>query len=219
MISEVISDLNARGWWIGHYEPPLLHLAQQLGTPVPARVNGAIVDVLVVRRPDRAHPNSLSSRHGTGAFPLHVDGTHHSAVPKYVVLRLASPKPSDRGTVLVDFRGAIQAIEETRLRHELWIIRTGRRAFLAPILDGPYLRFDFDIMSPASPQLAMTPQIVRDVCARTPQSIIKWLPNCTVVIDNHRIVHGRQAQWNSGDMQEPRQLERILVRAHELESG
>lgn len=217
MIQEIQDAVHKCGWWVGGYDAPLSTLARALGTPVPARANGPLLDLLTVRCSIDAHPNSLSSRHGCGAFPIHTDGAHHVIVPKYVILRMTSQRPSERGTILVDFRASLRSDEEKMLRHELWIVRTGRRAFLAPILDGPYLRFDFDIMSPALPIKAITAGIVRDVCVRAPSLVVKWHHCHTLLIDNHRIVHGREASTVRDSGEGNRALERILVRAHDLE--
>lgn len=205
------------GWWIGKYTGPLMQLAQLLGEPVPARIDGPLLDKLVVRQPSEAHRNSLSSRYGTGAFPLHTDGAHHAVVPKYVILRMTSERESSRGTVLMDFRNSLDPHQAGVLSHEPWIVRTGRRAFLSSILDGKSLRFDFDIMVPALPGSARAPGIVRAVAASARSTVLKWTQHLTVIIDNHRVVHGRESVTPELLETEERQLERILVREDELE--
>ena len=218
MMNDIVDSLSKRGWWSGYFSGQIIDLASQFGKLVPARNGGPLVDLLRVRDAQDAHPNSLSAHHGKGPFPLHSNGAHHAIVPKYVFLRLASHSPSSRGTVLADFRGALTTEEEECLKRELWIVRTGRRAFLAPVVDGIYLRYDQDVMTPAILRSAQSPHVIRDVCDRAPKEVIRWTHQMTAVIDNHRILHGREGLVLGDLLEENRLLERILVRNNELEN-
>lgn len=217
MIRDIADTVAERGWWIGTFSGTLLALASQFGRPVPARNDGPVIDRLRVQHAEDAHLNSLSARHGTGSFPLHSDGAHHVVVPKYVVLRLASQTPSERGTILADFRRALAPEEERCLKEELWIVRTGRRAFLAPVIDGHFLRYDPGVMTHATPTAARTPSIVRNACDRARTDVVRWAFHLTVVLDNHRVLHGREASSAGEVPRQPRVLERVLVRTDELE--
>lgn len=217
-IREIIDVVTEKGWWIDSFTGDIIELATQLGRPVPARNDGPLVDSLRVQKAHEAYPNSLSARHGTGAFPLHSDGAHHAVVPKYIVLRQASDFPNLRGTIFADFRSALTLEDQAYLKDELWIVRTGRRAFLAPVLDRHYLRYDPTIMMPASPSLTRGPELIRIAANRAPKEIVRWKHHVTAVVDNHRVLHGREAPAEEESSDATRMLERVLVKTDELEN-
>ena len=218
MITQISQTLSSRGWWTGHFQGELLLLARQLGHPVPTRSRGPLVDALTIRDRDRANKNSLSSRYGIGEFPFHNDAAHHQVVPKYVLLRYLNSIPSHRGTVLFDFTQSLTEFQSELISRELWIVHTGKKAFLSPILDGNYLRYDPSIMTPALGSRAKTPGILKTILATSPVEKVFWSQFTTVVIDNHRVLHSRQGQPPNGSTEENRLLERVLVRSYELEN-
>jgi hypothetical protein len=217
VIDEIAQHLLERGWWKGTYEGKLISLAREFGNPVPTRLGGPIIDRLTVKDKAHAHKNSQSSRYGKGEFPFHNDAAHHEIVPKYIFLRSLHSSPSPRGTVLLDFFPLFRDDDLEIASRELWIVRTGRRSFLAPMIDHHYLRYDPSIMSPALGIRGKAPSIVRSILATAPIERVLWTRYTTLVIDNHRVLHSREARPVNHSKRENRLLERILVRCYELE--
>jgi hypothetical protein len=61
---ELEKELSERGWTTFLFDGDLLDLASGFGTPVSARVGGSLLDLLQIKLPQEAHPNSLSARFG-----------------------------------------------------------------------------------------------------------------------------------------------------------
>lgn len=125
--------LRKAGWCTLETNSPLEELAREFGEPVPVRPGAPIISRLMVQEPEQGHPNSLTSRHGTGPFPFHTDGAHFPRVPRYILLRLAQGAISDRPTRVIDIIGQISAKHRRILETERWKFITGRRCFISPV--------------------------------------------------------------------------------------
>jgi hypothetical protein len=204
-------ELSERGWTTFSFEGDLLELASESGTPVSARLGGPLIDLLQVKAPDKAHPNSLSARFGTGAFPFHTDGAHHEKVPRFLFMRLIQPKQSLRKTLLLDFRNALKTEENQILCSEMWRFRGGARPFLSPILGNGFLRFDPCIMKPAISGRKVAVNIVNRILEEAPKVAFEWERPRVLVLDNHRMVHSREAEPEGTGEDEVRTLERVLI--------
>lgn len=201
-------SLDKDGWSTFTSFAPLEEVAAKFGLPVPARTGGGLVSALRVADAADGHPNSLTSRHGAGAFPYHTDGAHFALVPRYLVLRLASGTVSHRPTELVDLMGRIDDADERLLSTERWKFGTGRSCFISTIWSSGGLRYDMGIMRPAVPRRDASAGLVERLLASADPIGIDWIEGLTAVIDNHRMLHARAA--GSG-IPESRILERVLV--------
>src|SRR3546814_8979331 len=79
---------------------------------------------------DRARPNSLSSRTGLGAQPLHTDGAHLERPPD--VIALASPGAHPTSTRLLALHQSVSPLED--LRPGVFSVSGGRARFHAMAL-------------------------------------------------------------------------------------
>lgn len=199
--------LEESGWVaIATSEDPLT-LAEQLGRPVPSRHRGPTREEVRPRRRDEALPRSLSAIHGLAAFPLHTDGAHWAVPPRFVILRAALSSRCAT-TVLDSRRMQWSSHDRALLQRGVIFVRDGRGGFPTTIISRrtDWIRFDRGCMAPGNDSgrraLTIAEATLSRPCARIP-----WHSGVTLVIDNWRCLHGREAA--TGD--EDRVLTRVLV--------
>ena len=191
-IDSVLYQVNFLGWVI-----------------VPSRKGGLEIDLLKPQAPEEAPKHSLSAMVGLGAQPLHTDGAHH-IVPPDVIL-LSADAPSHVPTSLWRLPTTGLASETTQdLRHGLFTVRTGRDAFLAPVLDRGRVRFDPGCMTPSD---SRSRRVVDFLAAASvePQQHDWTTSDLILAIDNRRVLHARGA---AGEEPE-RSMRRIALRIPE----
>jgi len=206
-------------WWttMTRSRGEMERLAQSLGTPIPPGPGYPIVHSLTPKYRSEAKPRSLSGLHGLDAFPFHSDCAHWKKPARYVLLRCARASSGCSGTQLLDSRALpLTPTDWTALEHAVWVVRGGSTAFLAPIVERTYpdahdfrVRFDRGCMKPAHPTFASAGVILERAAHTAVGITVTWEPGLTVVIDNWRCLHGRDAASDL-DLQD-RELERVLV--------
>lgn len=198
--------------------PDLAAWAYRLGQPVPSQRGGPLVDELRVRPVSDAPDRSLSSRHGTGAFPYHTDQAKCPVPPRYVVLRCRRADGHGRPTLLqpLDQLG-LDPTAADALRRAVWVVDGGRGRFTSTILsrpcaDGPEaLRFDPSYMRPAHARFAGAADVLSAALDDRDPVRVEWDEGLAVVFDNWRVLHARAARETSTDAPERRLLERVLL--------
>ena len=221
MIDELKFYLRRDGWTRTTYDPGrgLLNLGKQLGTPIPSRANGSIVDRLRPTAPEAARPRSLSAIHGLGAFPFHTDLANFPVPPRYVLLRLEQGSASNRDTLLHDVRLLrLEGSLLSDLQREVWCAIGGRRRFLTTAMaTGPrdeiFVRFDRGCMRPRSPGAEPTALRFERVLSTARPTAVSWSRGFALVIDNWRTLHARTLPTGGSDCD--RVLERVLVDGNE----
>ena len=99
------------------------------------------------------------------------------------------------------------------LEHDVWLVEGGRGRFLTSILSQPIsdssdtLRFDEGCMRPADRTFGASRAVLARVCAQRSRGIL-WEPDRTLLIDNWRTLHAREATV-ANDTE--RVLERVMV--------
>jgi hypothetical protein len=196
-------------------EGALLALGESLGDVVAARPRGALVDRLVPVPATGAPRRSLSSIHGLGSFPFHTDAAHHRCPPRYLVMRCEDPGPAGRATMLIDFSGLAFADRHIRLlERAVWTVLSGPRPFLTSVLsrrlnDGMAIRYDPGCMRVADKVFDEARQVLESALLRAPVNLIAWERGGGLVVDNWRVLHGRQ-DAGTADMG-LRVLHRVLI--------
>ena len=219
VVPTVSDGLQQQGWCLIDWpsDKSLLTVARELGTPVPSRSGGSLVDELRPVRPQRASARSLSAIWGLGSFPFHTDGSAHRIPPRYVLLRLAPGAESQRPTLLQDFEAlALPSATRRSLARDVWLVNGGRGRFLTSILNSTavkgesVLRFDMACMRPrsASPEAA---RALQRACASKPTRV-DWESETVLVLDNWRVLHARGGATSATD-DAVRVLERVSVGA------
>jgi hypothetical protein len=113
--------------------------------------------------------------------------------------------------LLLDFRGTLNGKNNKVLRSEIWRIRGGARPFLSPIVGDDFLRFDPCIMKPAISGRSIAVEVVDSILRESPKVAFEWERERVLMLDNHRMVHSREAEPAGTKEREQRTLERVLI--------
>jgi hypothetical protein len=212
---EVRERLVNYGWALWEFsgrQDEYLRLASQFGRPRASRLNGPLVDRLAPLHRHAARKKSMSAVFGTGAFPYHTDAAYFRVPPRYVFLRMVGNVGCERPTLLKDFGDVIGS---NALRHDVWLVNSGRDRFYAPIVDDALIdgcvvfRFDPCCMRPVTNGLSASENIIQDLVREKSAVTIKWVPGLVLAIDNWRVAHARGNAPETDDSE--RLLERVLV--------
>lgn len=198
------ADMNSTGWvafdlpWSDEatFNAQLLSFASQLGTPVPTRPGSGIFDILIPRRADVAHPNSLSKIYDVGEFPLHIDTAHWLNPCRYILMGCIAPGLTNRCTNLLDTkRVKLNDWQVDLLYRSPFRVRNGRRSFFSTILskDRQFVRLDPGCMSPASDDGFKALNVYSESKQEDSIDRVKWKTGRVLLLDNWRVLHGRAA--------------------------
>ncbi len=219
---EIRHELLKKGWVDFESDPDLslAFIASELGQPIPSRRGGPLVDRLTPMSREDARKFSMSASFGLGSFPYHTDGAYFRMPPRFVLLRMAPGFFSQRCTLLLDFLALGLSKESMSiLFHDVWVVIGGKSPFLSSILgslkreysNGILVRYDTCCMKPAHPTFHRSKEMIVDALRKSVPVRIHWSEKRTLVIDNWRILHGREdAEVNDSNT---RCLERVLVAA------
>lgn len=162
-------------------------------TPVATREGDEVISRLRPTERGQAHPRSISAVHGLGEQPLHIDGAHMVRPPDVVIL--TSENVSSTPTNLWRMR-SLYKVPYDSLCHGLFVVGSGRFAFLSPALEGTSsgrkLRYDPTIMAPADARAHEAAVYLNG--AHLTASAFEWAqPDLILMIDNRSVLHGRAA--------------------------
>jgi hypothetical protein len=159
-----------------------------------------------------ARAASLSRQHGTGAFPLHTDVAHWPIPARYLVLCCLAPGAGDRGTLLLPLSG-LELSDQDRavLNSGVFLVRTARHSWFSSVLmtGRPFVRYDRGYMSPATASGVEAARLMEKRVADGSPVRVVWEEGTILIVDNWRVLHGREAANGDTD----RVLLRMLVRS------
>jgi L-asparagine oxygenase len=199
-------------------EDDLLSIAMQFGTPSGDSRDSSLVKPLMPQTTFEAKPNTLSSRYGAKAFPLHTETAYWRTPARFLAFYCSDPGAGRRRTLLVDTQQwELDRRQLALLRSEVWKVVSGRNRFLCTLFRSnarsAAVRFDKECMTPAVPTKVGSMVLIRDLIAQAKQTEISWNKGDLLIVDNHRILHGRStSQINDPD----RRLLRILLKTDEV---
>ena len=180
---------------------------QDVGTLRPFRPRAELVHDLRPMVPELAPARSLSSRHGTAAFPPHVDGAHQTTPPQFVVMWCAADD-EHRPTVLHRWSGITSCLPKAeRLRREVFEFRSGRNSIVDTVSSSSrsFVRYDPGCMRPATRGAqALLRAIELAIESQNPLEV-RWRPGLGAVVNNWTMLHGRAPAQDVGS--------RLLYRA------
>lgn len=216
-ISSAISDLGGKGWaalhTIGNTEEEISSALKEVGVILGQPAQGRAKSVQETLRPvDRfnAHPRSLSALYGTDQFPFHVELGHRRRPCRYILLGCIEPGAPSSATLLMDWTQLVFDEQEyALLEHAPVLVRTGRRSFYSTILPKgrEFLRFDPGCMEAVDRRGRQAIELVRNRLASADVQIQDWRKGDMLLIDNWRLLHGREpSSAKSG-----RILARVLI--------
>lgn len=204
MDDTALADLNRHGWTsFAATLDDLTVRASELGwEAVTLRRGDPAVSSLRPVSASEAKWNSMSSRTGMGAQPLHTDGAHFVRPPDIVAL--ASSGPHTTATRL--WAPHVSKAPWEDFRHGLFRVSGGRTAFLAPAAEDDLIRFDPFCMAPCDGRARRVAAFVQSAFATGDRH--EWSSDTphVLMIDNRRVLHAREAV---GPADPPRLLRRI----------
>ena len=211
-------ELSTQGWTISSssialagLEDVVERLARMLGTPVPSRGRRLIQELRPTPK-QFAHPRSLSMRFGEGVFPLHVDTAHWPVPCRYIVMACAvADGHAARTRLLPTSRLTLTHDEQSMLHTTVFRMRSGSRSFFSTVAsrERPFIRFDPGCMEPTCSNGSRVIALLSSDRWADSLETVAWKPGAMAVIDNWRVLHGRDAAV--GNESESRVLLRVLV--------
>lgn len=146
---------------------------------------------------DRANPNTLSSRYGTGRFPFHTDAAHWKVPPEYVILFCEASGSGERPTELIDtHRWVLTDQAQDEIVSGVWKIGHWRPRLgsVGTKSNGRLeIRYDDACMHPMNARARKLRDLLHEVVGKTTPEIVKWTRGKLLIIDNRRILHARGA--------------------------
>lgn len=211
-------ELATQGWTVAGsstvrtgLEEAIERLVRMLGTAVASR-GRRLVQVLRPTTKQSAHPRSLSMLFGEGVFPLHVDTAHWTVPCRYIVMAcVAADAHAARTRLLPITRLKFTNDEQSMLRTTVFRVRSGSRSFFGTVAshERPFIRFDPGCMEPMCSNGSRVMTLLSAERWTDAVETLAWEPGAIVVIDNWRVLHGRDSAL--GNESESRALLRVLV--------
>lgn len=201
--------LNLYGWLtISSFEKPLENIKNALCENSGRTAIRIEHEILKPKKSDDTTHFSLSSEYGLDNFPLHTDGAQYSIPPRYIILRAKTD--SETGTTIAN----AQLLKKLNLwkiiETTTWIVKTDigniyTSLFDRHIVEGcEILRYNKQIMRCLNNKKKS--EQVEDAIQNLPIETINWEKNTTLVIDNWKLLHGRE------QVKDPNYQNRILER-------
>ena len=187
----------------------MYRIAHLLGGPISLdRRRSTELQRLTVRPREQARPNSLSSRFGTGPFPLHTDGASWATPPRYLILGAATATYTSAATVICQVPILTRDAAD-RVCDGVFVIRHGANSFFGSIsrTGRRYTRYDPACMRPIDEMSHSALALFSSLVAAQPRHLIKWRTGDVLVIDNWRTLHGRGPSIDSDGL-------RVLLRLY-----
>lgn len=145
------------------------------------------MSLLKARMTEEAKPNTLSSRFGMGQFPLHSDFVLDNQPPQF--LFFSAPRPRTFGTTIFDSRTLPQDMRSQAIflvdqPHHRRYVR-----FEVTTNGNTLVRYNAAFFRPAN---EAANALVSILSSEDSTQVIDWNENSMAVIDNRRLLHGRQ---------------------------
>lgn len=137
-----------------------------------------------------ARKNTLSSRYGLAAFPLHSDGANMPIPPKYVAIQFCGPSSHLVDFNILDCSPLFKTDLFLNNRSELlFSVNSGKSKYITRIFKNEIFRFNPCIMTPlnniSKSFLKKMEEIYKD------QLIFNPKDQEIIIIDNYRCLHSR----------------------------
>ena len=214
-LSQLLYDVDKFGFHIFDWlaDIPIASLAIRLGSPVASAPGRPEVDILVPKSGMASFPGTLSSIHGTNAFPFHSETAHWRRPVDLVVLKCINPGSGDRPTLLIDGLNLGWRNSDIKfLERSLMLVKNGPKSFFAPLVkrekQGVSFRYDRACMKPSSNADKMPLEMFERAVEGATQTVVEWKAGRCLVFDNHRMLHSRAG---SPILDLDRQIERIYI--------
>lgn len=216
-LSPAFSNLRRRGWATlrvaacseGDMVSALKSVGSMLGAPARGRAK-SVEEILRPLTQSHAHPRSLSAIYGTERLPFHTELGHRRRPCRYLLLGCIDPGETASATLLVDWnRLGLDERDFALLQSAPILVRTGRRSFYSTILPRgrEFLRFDPGCVEAVDRRGAEAMRLIEDRLAAAQAYRQDWRTGDMLLVDNWRILHGREPS-SAGN---GRRLARVLI--------
>lgn len=206
--SHILSQkINKDGWVIiNHYSEELITLVENICSNLELEISFHNYKKLIPRDNKEASYFSLSSAYGLNDFPLHTDGAEYKIPPKFLVLRALANSPT--GTTIADAKTIQTNISACNSK---WSVKTKDGIINTKLYETDnkykigYIRFNRLSMKCIEGDKVYVSKAIDNLSTK----IINWTINKTIIIDNWRVLHGRQQIRE--DEYDKRIIERLQV--------
>lgn len=199
----LVSDLERDGWCrfasgAGCETEVILatdRTAEFLGRPTEGRA-GATRETITPCIRAEAYPHSQSAAHGLDPIPLHAELSHRPVPCRYVVLGCVNPGKSSSATMTLDWRKLkFTSDEMALLKGAPLLIRNGRKSFYSTAIppDERFLRYDGECLEAVDARGHAALATIRARISSIAPAAHRMLKGDVLVIDNWRMLHGREA--------------------------
>ncbi|MFG2994212.1 TauD/TfdA family dioxygenase [Streptomyces sp. NPDC048257] len=206
ILQDLLKESKAQGWAVGQASMAQVRLdaAMLKWTEVPTRRGGPALSTLRPVDQAEAEPNSLSSRYGKGAQPLHTDGAHLLNPPDIVVLACETTSTTPTRLWNGMLRGPYVEGVGQPVQHGVFLISSGNDSFFDVAYTRRRLRFDPGCMLPCDARARRAAQYFEEALGSAIDH--RWTePSQVLLIDNRRVLHAR-----SSAIDEPqREIQRV----------
>ncbi|WP_460678410.1 Fe(II)-2OG oxygenase family protein [Mucilaginibacter koreensis] len=191
-----------------------INFAQRLGTIIPSRIDGPLIDTLIPKDTILANKPSLSMRYGLGAFPYHTDGAYLRVPPKYIMFRYEAGIDSPTPTIINPILKYTCESELKPLEREFWFVRGRNLDFYSPIITANkehtrlFMRYDINCMI-SRKETSVLEDIINSTRFKQKEVAIDWFPKKVLIINNWETLHKRPSV--KIEEQSKRCLKRILI--------
>lgn len=190
---ELISELTARGYAQFHDVHCLEHAlsaTESLGPLLP--LNGQRVQRLVPKEIEETQSNSFSRRHGRNAFPLHTDTAFWAEPARFIVL--FSSVMSHSATRVLSANDTNDLIASARRNNPVFLRSTIKGAVYShPWGDTTEFNALYDPCCMRAVNAAALEFEEATLKAGERSHRLCWRGNTALVIDNWRVMHGRES--------------------------
>jgi alpha-ketoglutarate-dependent taurine dioxygenase len=190
-IPSITHRLENDGWVvINQYSEELIGLAENICLELELNISLHNYKKLIPKENNEASYFSLSSAYGLNEFPLHTDGAEYNIPPRFLVLRALSNSPTR--TSLVDAHSIKDDLTQYRTR---WSVKTKEGKIETNLYEiHPKYNIEFIRFNRLSMKCEEGNKI--EICNAIDSlfiNYIEWTKSKTIVIDNWRVLHGREA--------------------------
>lgn len=191
LCSRVLSQkINKDGWVvINHFSGELITLIEKICTNLELEITFHNYKKLTPKDNKEAINFSLSSAYGLKEFPLHTDGAEYKIPPKFLVLRALANSPT--GTTIADAKTIKTNISACNSK---WSVKTKDGIINTKLFETDkkynidFIRFNRLLMKCIEGDKMHVSKAIDTLST----DIINWTLNKTIIIDNWRVLHGRQ---------------------------
>lgn len=211
-MNTILKELNLKGWTEVHgvtSDSDLLMIARNIGQIRP-HTNNEIIFSLKPNKGEDKLKGTFSNIYGYNGFPLHTDTAFWNKPVRFILL--SSYRSSKCQTILTSVDtlfGNFNLNEIKSAERAIFKVRTPHCQFYSSIIFKENgitgFKYDPNCMKPANYH---GKQFVELINGKSIETInVKWSGNKAVVIDNWKMLHGR----NAVDPNENRELKRIYI--------